>query len=595
MVLALFAERATTSIAVIATAILADLLLDRWHTPGLSLASPPFNEKMQAQLFVVSCSLASQLIINAIRRRRNAEASLDRALQDYRMLAENVSDVIIRYDQASVIQYVSPSVEQFGYQPSDLVGRNMAEFGHPEDEVRTAVTREDVTRGRAMAPSEKHEFRARLADGSWAWMQGRPAPLYDERGDPVGAVTVIRDITARVALEDELLRKRAEAEAAAVAKSEFLSNMSHEIRTPLTGMLGFAGLLASIENLPESAQTYANRIATSGQALLTVVNDILDFSKLDAGQIELDPHSFDPAALVAESLDLVGLEAARKGLALDLVVEGELPATVLADSSRVRQVLLNLLTNAIKFTDKGGITVTARYLPGEAQLRFAVADTGVGIPVDRRDRLFQRFSQVDGSINREYGGTGLGLAISKGLVEKMGGVIDVESQQGAGSTFWFTVDAPLADSNGVTEPEAAGQIRLGDARILVVDDVAMNRELVRIMLSPFGYDLVEAASGVDALAAALADKFDLILMDLQMPAMDGLGATRAIRQTSELNRTTPILALSANVLPIHLAECAQAGMDDHIAKPIAAADLLTKIARWTAPNQLSDVAETATA
>ena len=147
----------------------------------------------------------------------------------------------------------------------------------------------------------------------------------------------------------------------------------------------------------------------------------------------------------------------------------------------------------------------------------------------------------------------------------------------------------------MTEPEAAGQIRLGDARILVVDDVAMNRELVRIMLSPFGYDLVEVASGVDALAAALADKFDLILMDLQMPAMDGLAATRAIRQTSELNRTTPILALSANVLPIHLAECAQAGMDDHIAKPIAAADLLTKIARWTAPNQLSDVAETATA
>jgi CheY-like chemotaxis protein/anti-sigma regulatory factor (Ser/Thr protein kinase) len=332
--------------------------------------------------------------------------------------------------------------------------------------------------------------------------------------------------------------------------------------------------------LPTNARTYVDRIAASGQALLSVVNDILDFSKLDADRIELDPHPFDPSALVAETLDLVGAEAARKGLHLSKLVQGELPAAVLADSARIRQVLLNLLTNAIKFTDKGGVTVTARYLPEQAGLHIAVTDTGVGVPKDRQDRLFQRFSQVDGSITRRYGGTGLGLAICKRLTEMMGGEIGVQSQEGEGSSFWFTVDAPPAELAQATAQVEEPDYGLGEARILVVDDVAMNRELVRIMLAPFGYDLVEAANGAEAVAAAMAGAFDLILMDLQMPGMDGLAATRAIRQACDLNRKTPILALSANVLPVHLAECAEAGMDDHIAKPIVPAELLTKIAQW---------------
>ena len=323
------------------------------------------------------------------------------------------------------------------------------------------------------------------------------------------------------------------------------------------------------------------RIATSGQALLSVVNDILDFSKLDAERIELDPHPFDPAALVAETVELVAAEAAPKGLFIYKEFQGALPAAVFADSSRVRQVLLNLLTNAIKFTDSGGVTVTARYLTESTRLRISVTDTGVGIPEDRLDRLFQRFSQVDGSITRQYGGTGLGLAICKRLTELMGGQVGVERREGRGSSFWFTVDAPQAElAQAVVssqEPDFGG----ASARILVVDDVAVNRELVRTMLSPFGYDIVEAASGAGAVAAAMAGGFDLILMDLQMPGMDGLAATRAIRQTCEANRATPILALSANVLPVHQAECRAAGMDDHIAKPISPTELLTKISIWT--------------
>jgi signal transduction histidine kinase/CheY-like chemotaxis protein len=422
-------------------------------------------------------------------------------------------------------------------------------------------------------------------------MESNPSPIRDAEGRVTGVITVQRDITARRAMEDELRRKHAQAEAATVAKSEFLANMSHEIRTPLTAVTGFAGLLRSMPGMPDKARAYVDHITNGAQALLAIVNDILDFSRLEAGQIELNPQPFDPALFLRQTIELVRNEALRKDLDLSVELEDDMPGLVTADSGRVGQVLLNLLNNAVKFTDEGEIVVSLSYnRAAGGSLRFEVADTGVGIPLGQSGRLFQRFTQVDGSTTRQYGGSGLGLAISKGLVEMMGGAIGVDSELGRGSTFWFTVPAAEAFAEAQTyEPEAC-PVGFGPTRVLVVDDVPVNRELVSAILAPFGLQLTEAANGVEAVEAADREAFDLIVMDLQMPVMDGFAATRAIRAASTLNRTTPILALSANVLPAHVEACREAGMDDHVAKPISAEALLSKIALWIESEaQASDV------
>jgi CheY-like chemotaxis protein len=359
----------------------------------------------------------------------------------------------------------------------------------------------------------------------------------------------------------------------------------------LTGVVGFSGLLGEMAGLPPEAQLCVRRITSASQALLSVVNDVLDFSKLEAGQLTLDPQPFDPAAFAREAVEIVAGQAQEKSLALHLELDAALPPCVTADSARLCQILLNLLGNAVKFTAAGRVTVRVMHLAKPApRLRFEVTDTGSGIPAERLDRLFQRFSQVDGSISRRHGGTGLGLAICRKLTDLMDGQIGVTSRDGAGSTFWFEVSAPVsqAPTSSASEPPVLSEGR--PARLLIVDDLAVNRELVRAMLTPLGHDCVEASSGAEALALAASSAFDLILMDLQMPGMDGLTATRAIRQSGTASAELPILALSANVLPAHVAACKEAGMDDHIAKPIRAAELVTKVHHWLAEGRIGVLA-----
>ena len=519
--------------------------------------------------------LGSVSIMRDVTDQRRLEDQLRESEASYRQLAESAGDIIARVDLKGIIEFISPSVAALGYRPEQMIGRSTNDFVHPDEQ--TGAVLAAIRAGRPPPSGRDNEFRLRRADGGWVWMEGRPAAICDAVGEPVAMVTVLRDITEQRRLEDELRRKEAEAQGAAIAKSEFLATMSHEIRTPLTAVVGFAGLLGKMQGLPDKALTYVDRIARSGEALTSIVNNVLDFSKIEAGQVELRPEPLELRAFVDDVLGVLQDSAEAKGLRLSGEVVGPHPSAVLADAQRLRQVVLNLLTNAIKFTHQGEVSLEVRWRQGA--LLVSVRDTGIGIAPEAATRLFQRFSQVDSSNARRFGGAGLGLAISRGLVELMGGEIAVESVEGRGSQFWFRVPAKSAGaSRRAAEPEAAKPP--AGARVLVVDDARANRELIMALLGPFDLQLTEAVDGLEALEAARQTTFDLVLMDLQMPGLDGIAATRAIRGGSDLNRDTPILAVSASVQPADVDACRQAGMDDHIAKPINARELVGKVAHW---------------
>ncbi|MBI5941803.1 MAG: response regulator [Caulobacterales bacterium] len=530
-----------------------------------------------------SIEAAAHIAAIAIERKQSEEA-LAASEARHRLFADNANDLIMLSGLDGRLTYISPSVARVtGYLPEILVGRLIKDLVHPEDWPTMLAVGDRLYAGEFATDAPRVEYRARHKDGRWLWFETRTCLIRDpETGEPTGTLDVARDVTARKLLEAELRERTREAEAATEAKSSFLANMSHEIRTPLTAILGFSGVLNGMSGLPEEARLHLQRITTAGEALLSVVNDVLDFSRLEAGQMDLDSRPFDPAAVVRETVDLVAGQAAAKQLRLEVAIDGDLPASVNADSTRLRQILLNLLGNALKFTQTGGVRVTVSHMAAEGgRLRIEVEDTGPGIPADRLDRLFQRFSQVDGSISRRHGGSGLGLAICLGLTELMGGRIGVESVEGEGSRFWFTVAAPPVAALAAASPELVDHATMPTARVLLVDDVAINRQLVRTILAPFGHDITEAGGGAEAVEVAHRTAFDLILMDVQMPGMDGLTATRAIRATAEVNRNTPILAFSANVLADQLAACRAAGMNDHIVKPINLTDLVAKVALWT--------------
>jgi CheY-like chemotaxis protein/nitrogen-specific signal transduction histidine kinase len=375
-------------------------------------------------------------------------------------------------------------------------------------------------------------------------------------------------------------RARDRANAASVAKTDFLATMSHEIRTPLNSIIGFAQVLERT-SLPAAARDQVGVIRRSGAALLTVVNDILDFSKVEAGRLELDPKPVDLAQVCRDALAIVTETAERKGLSLGMTVTGDLAPAYVCDDHRLCQVLLNFLNNAVKFTDAGGVTLALTVTPesGGDRLRIAVVDTGVGIPAEVQPFLFDRFRQVDSSISRTYGGTGLGLAIAKGLIEAMGGRVGVTSTPGEGSEFWMEVVLAQADMAAAAGPRHERAEALA-AHVLLVDDHPVNRELGVALLGLLGCTAEVACDGHEAVEAARSRPFDAILMDVHMPGMDGLSATRAIRALEGPVGRTPIIAMSADVLPEQIARMRAAGMVDSVEKPIDIEDLHACLLRW---------------
>lgn len=372
---------------------------------------------------------------------------------------------------------------------------------------------------------------------------------------------------------------------ASEAKTQFLASMSHEIRTPLTAILGYTDLLLDERQLSARQRGYVAGLKSAATTLSTLVDDVLDLSKISAGKIVLSEEPFSLNALITNSLAIASVTARKKGLDLRREIDPGLPNTVLGDETRLRQVVLNLLNNAVKFTSEGSVTLRVAHEgsceAGEC-IRFEVADTGIGIAAERQDRVFRRFSQVSPSIQHEYGGTGLGLAICKRLVGLMGGEIGLESEEGSGSTFWVSVSLPEAEVADRSLPQASETESGTGGHILLAEDAPQNQDLVSTILRNEGYHVDIANDGAAALAMIRETPYDLVLIDMQMPRMNGIEATRRIRKSEGPESALPIIAMTANVLPEQMESFRRAGGDDCLAKPFRKSNLINKVAHWLA-------------
>ena len=513
-----------------------------------------------------------------ITERKQIKDELERSEEKYRNIMENMELGLLEVDVNGLITNAYPKFcDLSGYEKEELIGRDAAKtMLNPKfiNEMR------EQEANRKKGNSGVYEVQLRRKDGSYIWVIISGAPYYDQEGNLAGTVGIHLDISERKAVEKKLEEAKVLAENSVKSKELFMANMSHEIRTPMNAIIGMSELLKK-SNLNEKQKNYVDAISTSADNLLIIINDILDFSKIESGKLTVEKVPHDLRHLISTSVKTIELKAEEKGLTLNTDID-ELLTNYNIDPTRLNQVLINLLSNAVKFTSNGQVNITCRVI-NHTDLRhdiyFEVSDTGIGIDKSKLDSIFESFIQAEESTTRHYGGTGLGLPISKQLVEMMGGKLTVSSQKGKGSTFSFTLDCEVASLVEKEETVVSDDTSLvKKLRVLLVEDNDINRFMALTILEGWECITEIAINGKEAVELLKHNMYDVVLMDVRMPILDGIGATKIIR--GELNLDIPIIALTANAIKGDNETCLAAGMNDYISKPFQQTDLLALLIKY---------------
>jgi PAS domain S-box-containing protein len=512
-----------------------------------------------------------------ITERISAQEALRRSEEKYRSIIENLELGLLEVDMNNIITNAYPKFcELSGYKRSELIGKSAMETLLSANQHELMIAQ---NRARESGKPGVYEVQLKRADGSLVWVIISGAPYYDHEGKVAGSVGIHLDISERKSMEAELLIAKETAENSMRSKELFMANMSHEIRTPMNAIIGMGELLRR-SNLDAKQNKYLNAIQTSAQNLLVIINDILDFSKIESGKMDLEELPVDLNVVVKNAIDTVSLRADQKGINLifnTAVSDG----IYYMDPTRLSQVFINLLSNAVKFTKEGEVEFTASIVrrgPIIDQVFFCVADTGIGIPPEKLERIFESFVQADETTARKYGGTGLGLPISKKLVELMGGELSIKSKVNEGSQFYFVLDLKKATAlEDSIDSDSAEENQLKGIRVLLAEDHEINRFMAMTILEEWECLVEVATNGIEAIEKVMSMDFDVVLMDMRMPELDGLGATFMIRE--KLKSKVPIIALTANAIVGDSEKCLEAGMNDYISKPFLREELYRKMLR----------------
>ncbi|WP_243438696.1 chemotaxis protein CheB [Fundidesulfovibrio soli] len=526
-----------------------------------------------------------------ISRLKQAEEAFRKSEKKFRIIFEQSVNGMVFLDQRGRILEANQAMsDMLGHSREHLLAAGLSQLMPPVEAERFHASYARVAAGET---SRLHtDIRLGRKDGETIWARLTLSVLRDSADAAFFAVGMIEDITDRKRFETEIVNAKEWAEAASSAKTEFLANMSHEIRTPISGIMGMTDLLLTSAEKPEEKQ-FLSMIRSSAQSLLAIVNDVLDLSKIEAQKLELDLGNFDPRAMLESLVQEFSVQAMEKGLDLRFAPASDMPGLILGDSLRIAQIVKNLLSNALKFTDKGSVTLTVRTVAapaGSATLEFCVSDTGIGIAPTQLSRLFQNFSQADSSYSKRFGGTGLGLAISKRLAELMGGAISVESMPGKGSVFCFsasfkTVQQAQTGGSNISPASIGALSGLPRLDILVAEDNSVNQLFICRVLEMAGHKVTLASNGEEVLEALDKGRFDLIFMDIQMPVLDGIKTTEIIRNASDpAVRNIPIIALTAYSMVGDRERILSTGVNDYLSKPVDLKDLTEAITRTVIGN-----------